>query len=607
MWANLEIILSGTNTITMKSTQKMYYYRAINASTLIFSGNGTLNIKYDGDINNRIELRCVDSAQDITIKENATINIECSAISPNKANNNSTVNWEGLYASDIMIDSNAQLNINYTGSTEIINKIYGYALMSDDLIIYKNGELNINLVDVKANTVEFTLINPTDYIQLNDNAQINIKSNNISADDLELVGLETAELVTYDNANLSVDLNNSTGKGYQVAILTDYFKIDDNSTILANATSQGNTLDGVGLHYSRLHLYEESIIKCYGNTYAFIAQAKSLGYPLYGGNKKNDVNHLTHSKITYNELEYLIPMYGDTPAKYAEIGYLLTINLDCSNGTVNKTSLTMHNGHAIGTLPTPISSRKDYTFAGWYTAKTGGTKVYSTTKLTKSTTLYAQWKKITYNITLNANGGSVGTSKIVVQYNGTLGTLEAPTRTGYTFTGWYTAKSGGTKVYSTTKPTKSMTLYAQWKINTYTIKFDGNGGTVGVEKKWVDHGNAMEFMPTPTRTGYTFTGWFTAKSGGNKVYSTTKVTKNMTLYAQWKLNTYTIKFDGNGGTVGVEKKWVDHGNAMNFMPTPTRTGYTFTGWYTAKTGGSKVYTTTKVTKNMTLYAQWKKK
>ncbi|MBQ3061076.1 MAG: InlB B-repeat-containing protein, partial [Lachnospiraceae bacterium] len=74
-----------------------------------------------------------------------------------------------------------------------------------------------------------------------------------------------------------------------------------------------------------------------------------------------------------------------------------------------------------------------------------------------------------------------------------------------------------------------------------------------------------------------------------------------------KVTTYTITFNGNGGTVGVAKKWVNAGDPINFMPTPKREGYTFTGWYTAASGGSKVYSTTKPTKNMALYAQWKKK
>ena len=524
-----------------------------------------------------------------------------------QANYYSVVEWSGLCADDIIIDSNAQLNISCVGSTEDTDKFHGWALQSNELIIYKNGKLNIDVADIKADKCEFTLIDVSDIVMLNDNSQVNIKSNNITSDDLELIGLETAELVLYDNVNLSIDLNNSTGKGYQISILTDYVDIYDNCTIFANAvTSQCDTIDGVGLYYLRLYLAEKSIIKCYGDTYAFMAQAKSLSYPIYGGNKKNDVNQLTSSMVTYNGMKYEIPMYGDTPAKYAEIGNLLTINLKCTNGTVNKTSFTMHNGRAVGTLPTPVSSRKNYTFTGWYTAATGGTKVYSTTKLTKSMTLYAQWKKITYTINFNANGGTVGVEKKWVEYGNPMEFMPTPKREGYTFTGWYTAKTGGTKVYSTTKPTKSMTLYAQWKIKTYTINFDGNGGTVGVEKKWVDHGNAMNFMPTPKRTGYTFTGWYTAKTGGSKVYSTTKVTKNMTLYAQWKKNTCTITFNANGGKVSTTSKTVNGGTAIGTMPTPTRSGYTFTGWFTAKTGGTKVYTTTKATANMTLYAQWKK-
>ena len=578
MWANLEIILSGNNSIIMNATDvsKIEYYEAIDANNLILSGNGTLDIKYNELAIDKAEILCIYINECIEIKENVKLNIQSSALTKKDSDSNSYIEWYGLIGEEIIINSNSQVNIslNKAVADEVsIVAIYSFYTIT----LGNNVNLSIDLGKLATNSGLHSAIQ-TGTIVIGDDCKLLAK-----AADIEQTGQDFSL--------------------YTIVLGSTTMQIGDRTIAEINSGTNGQ----YGFGSITLTLGKDSIIKSYGEKLAFMTFPQTFTLPIYGGNKKNDVNPLTLSNIIENDYEYLTVMYGDTPAKYVEIGDLLTIKLNCDNGIVDKYSLTMHNGHAIGTLPTPVSSRKDYTFAGWYTAPTGGNKIYSTTKLTQSTTLYAQWKKITYTITLNANGGSVDTSKFVVESASALGKLPTPTRAGYTFTGWYTAKTGGTKVYSTTKPTKSMTLYAQWKLNTYTIKFDGNGGTVGVEKKWVDHGNAMEFMPTPKREGYTFTGWFTAATGGNKVYSATKVTKNMTLYAQWKLNTYTIKFDGNGGTVGVEKKWVDHGNAMNFMPTPKRDGYTFTGWFTAKTGGSKVYSTTKVTKNMTLYAQWKKK
>ncbi|MCD7765515.1 MAG: InlB B-repeat-containing protein, partial [Lachnospiraceae bacterium] len=129
-------------------------------------------------------------------------------------------------------------------------------------------------------------------------------------------------------------------------------------------------------------------------------------------------------------------------------------------------------------------------------------------------------------ITYDANGGSVSTSSQVVTYGAAYGTLPTPTRTGYTFQGWYTAASGGTQVTSTTKVTTGdRTLYAQWKINTYKVTFKANGGKVNKKSsasRTVNYNAAVGSLPTPTRSGYTFLGWYTKKSGGTKVTSTTK-------------------------------------------------------------------------------------
>ena len=149
-----------------------------------------------------------------------------------------------------------------------------------------------------------------------------------------------------------------------------------------------------------------------------------------------------------------------------------------------------------------------------------------------------------YTVTFNANGGSVSTRSKTVTYGGTYGTLPTPTRSGYTFNGWYTAASGGSRVYASTKYSRSgnQTLYAHWtkKATTrrYTVTFNANGGSVSTRSKTVTYGGTYGTLPTPTRSGYTFNGWYTAASGGSKVYASTKYSRssNQTLYAHWTKN-----------------------------------------------------------------------
>ena len=142
-----------------------------------------------------------------------------------------------------------------------------------------------------------------------------------------------------------------------------------------------------------------------------------------------------------------------------------------------------------------------------------------------------------YKITFDANSGSVSPTSKDVTYGLTYGTLPTPTRNGYSFNGWYTAKTGGTKITDSTKVTLggNQTLYAQWTAKEFTIKYDANGGSVSPTSAKVKMDAAYPSPPVPQRTGYTFNGWFTAKTGGTKITSSTKFTAatDQTLYAQW--------------------------------------------------------------------------
>ena len=146
------------------------------------------------------------------------------------------------------------------------------------------------------------------------------------------------------------------------------------------------------------------------------------------------------------------------------------------------------------------------------------------------------------------------------------------------------------------------------KSISYTVNFDYNGGTEGKKSMAVTYGEAYGSLPTTTRTGYRFSGWYTAKTGGTKIASNTMVgnSAGSTLYAHWKANQYTVTFDSNGGTVSTKSKKVTYNSTYDTLPIPTRAGYTFDGWYTAETGGTKVTTNTKVTATAdhTLYAHW---
>lgn len=166
------------------------------------------------------------------------------------------------------------------------------------------------------------------------------------------------------------------------------------------------------------------------------------------------------------------------------------------------------------------------------------------------------------------------------------------------------------QVFDTVRP---VNVYAAKKI---TVKFNANGGKVTSKAKSVVKNKKYGAMPTPSRSGYCFSGWYTKKSGGKKKTKSSKVTssKKHTLYAHWIANTYKIKFDGNESTGGSMKTLsAKYGKSVKLTKNTYKlNGCTFRGWSTVKNGkvkyqnGKSVKNLTKTNKDtVTLYAVWK--
>lgn len=154
----------------------------------------------------------------------------------------------------------------------------------------------------------------------------------------------------------------------------------------------------------------------------------------------------------------------------------------------------------------------------------------------------------------------------------------------------------------------TFTLSKKSCTTTKTVRLNANGGKVSPASKVVTCGKTYGTLPTPTRTGYDFDGWYTRQSSGIKVDKNTSVGTNppTTLYAHWKGKECTVTLDANGGTVSMASRTATYGSKYPALPAPTRTGYTFDGWYTEETDGTKVDDNTTVTTaaDHTLYAHW---
>ena len=288
-------------------------------------------------------------------------------------------------------------------------------------------------------------------------------------------------------------------------------------------------------------------------------------------------------------------------------------------------------------------TKTGYSFKGWNTQSDGGGTAYTdgqnVTNLTsvdgETFTLFAQWRANSYTIQFDGNtadGGSTPEQTMTYDQAANL-TANGYTKTGYTFTGWNTQPDGGGTAYTegqnvvnlTSVEGESVTLYAQWRANSYTIQFDGNtadGGDTASQSMTYD--TAVNLTANGyTKTGYTFAGWNTQPDGGGTPYTdgqnvvnlTSVEGETVTLFAQWRANTYTIHFDGNtadGGDTASQSMTYD--TAVNLTANGyTKTGYTFTGWNTQPDGGGTSYTDGQNVTNLTsveggtvtLYAQWR--
>ena len=162
------------------------------------------------------------------------------------------------------------------------------------------------------------------------------------------------------------------------------------------------------------------------------------------------------------------------------------------------------------------------------------------------TALTVQWTAPTYTVKLNANGGSVSPASMTTGADGKLASLPTPTRSSYSFDGWYTEKIGGTKITTDTVFSANTTVYAHWTytgggyyyppVTYYTLRFETGGGSdiSSVQGTYNAYIDLTQYVPT--WRGHTFTGWYSERSLKNKV-SGVYLAKDMTVYAGWRVTT----------------------------------------------------------------------
>ena len=287
-----------------------------------------------------------------------------------------------------------------------------------------------------------------------------------------------------------------------------------------------------------------------------------------------------------------------TPIEY-------TITYELNNGTNNANNPATYTVESAD-IELEDPTRLGYEFAGWsnegkITSGSHGNKTFT-----------ASWNVINYNITYVLNDGTNNANNPATYTVEDAITLANPTRLGYDFDGW---DNGGTIAKGSTG---AKTFTASWEIIEYNITYVLNGGsaTTNIAKYTIETLDAdlvLKVAADSTKTGYTLTGWEydnTAITSIKDVRDTMGVLDDITIYAVFEANKYTITYDTvkAGATVTPASKEVTYDSQYGSLPTPVLLGYDFAGWYLDSnyTEQSKIINSTPVTitANSTVYAKW---
>ena len=256
----------------------------------------------------------------------------------------------------------------------------------------------------------------------------------------------------------------------------------------------------------------------------------------------------------------------------------------------------------------PFTEKENYEFAGWYeNSSLSGEKITVPYTVKQDITLYAKWLP-TYLVTLETDGGS----EIASFRARTIESVQEPEKSGFTFIEWYLDSGLNNKADFPLTISKDTTLYAAYKKN-FTVTFETNGGSeVNSVSSYI-----VKESPETTKANKSLSGWYldSEYKDENKVTFPFYPTEDVTLFAKWVSEMYTITYDSHRATGGTVPKTVQVEKGSSFVISAntgnlTKTGYAFTKWSTSTDGESgQTYApgdSLIPSKNMTLYAQWGK-
>lgn len=281
------------------------------------------------------------------------------------------------------------------------------------------------------------------------------------------------------------------------------------------------------------------------------------------------------------------------------------VTLVLDGGTLSQ-DLTYYKEGTETVLPVP--TKENYDFDGWYKAADFSDE--AVTKIsadeTGSKIFYAKWTPKKYSVTLNVDGGTL--TKDLTEYTYGIGaTLPVPTKTHYEFDGWYDSANGGSKFTEISNTSSgNLQFWAKWNAINHQLTLETNGGTLS--KDIISYQEGVEtILPSPVKDYYDFEGWHLKEdltdSAVDKI--TADKSGDLTYYAKWTPKKYSVTLELNGGTLSNSLNEYTYSVGAT-LPQPTRSGYTFMGWFENADFSGEEVTAISATDNgnKTYYANW---
>lgn len=337
---------------------------------------------------------------------------------------------------------------------------------------------------------------------------------------------------------------------------------------------------------------------------------------------KTTETHLTLQSISTNIIAVAVLTYDANGNYSISDQYPISwvrVTFNGNGGTSSLSYSDIISGNTLDSLP--YATKDDYVFDGWYTKASGGTKITLSTVFSSNTTVYAHYTEsvLYWIVTFNANGGSCSVTSRDVVRGSAVGTLPSATYDGYNFSGWYV---NGSIINSRFIPTSDCTAVARWSLilqESRITSVDHEGYVYFESATGASYYRVRKYQNGSWATSVkTYDTYLKLQSIGTSVTKLAVISYddygNYLTSDEYNISWVKITFNGNGGTpstsyynrITSNDYYYPMTEEVGELPTATRSGYIFDGWWTGTSSySSRVYPTAKYSSDITVYAHWK--